>query len=105
MGSEVHICGPATLIPSGITQLGASIAPTVEDAVANADVVMALRIQKERQVDPLLPSLREYSAFFGINKRLLKLAKPDAIIMHPGPINRGVDMTFDVADGEAYNSV
>ncbi len=100
MGSEVHICGPATLIPSGITQLGASIAPTVEDAVANADVVMALRIQKERQVDPLLPSLREYSAFFGINKRLLKLAKPDAIIMHPGPINRGVEMTFDVADGE-----
>ncbi|MBU0909688.1 MAG: aspartate carbamoyltransferase, partial [Proteobacteria bacterium] len=72
----------------------------VEDAVADADVVMALRIQKERQFDPLLPSLREYAAFFGINRTLLKLAKPDAIIMHPGPINRGVEMTFDVADGE-----
>jgi aspartate carbamoyltransferase catalytic subunit len=100
MGAQVHVSGPATLIPAGIKQLGAIVCPRVEDAVADADVVMALRIQKERQLDPLLPSLREYAAFFGINRTLLKLAKPDAIIMHPGPINRGVEMTFDVADGE-----
>jgi aspartate carbamoyltransferase catalytic subunit len=100
MGAQVHVSGPATLIPAGIKQLGAIVCHRVEDAVAGADVVMALRIQKERQLDPLLPSLREYAAFFGINRTLLKLAKPDAIIMHPGPINRGVEMTFDVADGE-----
>ena len=100
MGAQVHVSGPATLIPAGIKQLGAIVCHRVEDAVADADVVMALRIQKERQLDPLLPSLREYAAFFGINRTLLKLAKPDAIIMHPGPINRGVEMTFDVADGE-----
>lgn len=100
MGAQVHVSGPATLIPTGIKQLGAIVCHRVEDAVAGADVVMALRIQKERQLDPLLPSLREYAAFFGINRTLLKLAKPDAIIMHPGPINRGVEMTFDVADGE-----
>ncbi|MBU4260427.1 MAG: aspartate carbamoyltransferase catalytic subunit [Proteobacteria bacterium] len=100
MGAQVHVSGPATLIPAGIKQLGAIVCHRVEDAVADADVVMALRIQKERQLDPLLPSLREYATFFGINRTLLKLAKPDAIIMHPGPINRGVEMTFDVADGE-----
>jgi aspartate carbamoyltransferase catalytic subunit len=100
MGAQVHVSGPATLIPAGIKQLGAIVCHRIEDAVAGADVVMALRIQKERQLDPLLPSLREYAAFFGINRTLLKLAKPDAIIMHPGPINRGVEMTFDVADGE-----
>lgn len=100
MGAQVHVSGPATLIPPGIKQLGAIVCHRVEDAVAGADVVMALRIQKERQLDPLLPSLREYAVFFGINRTLLQLAKPDAIIMHPGPINRGVEMTFDVADGE-----
>ncbi len=100
MGAHVHVSGPATLIPAGIKQLGAIVCHRVEDAVADADVVMALRIQKERQLDPLLPSLREYAAFFGINRTLLKSAKSDAIIMHPGPINRGVEMTFDVADGE-----
>lgn len=100
MGAQVQVSGPATLIPAGIKQLGATVCHRVEDAVADADVVMALRIQKERQLDPLLPSLREYATFFGINRTLLKSAKPDAIIMHPGPINRGVEMTFDVADGE-----
>ena len=100
MGAEVHVSGPATLIPPGITELGAHVCTRIEDAVADADVVMALRIQKERQLDPLLPSLREYATFFGINKTLLQLAKPDAIVMHPGPINRGVEMTFDVADGK-----
>lgn len=100
MGADVYVSGPATLIPPGVEQMGATVCPAIEDAVRDADVVMALRIQQERQHDPLIPSLREYASFFGINKTLLQLAKKDAVIMHPGPINRGVEMTFDVADGE-----
>ncbi|OKY73703.1 MAG: aspartate carbamoyltransferase [Desulfobulbaceae bacterium DB1] len=100
MGADVYVSGPATLIPPGVEQMGATVCPAIEDAVRDADVVMALRIQQERQLDPLIPSLREYASFFGINKTLLQLAKKDAVIMHPGPINRGVEMTFDVADGE-----
>ena len=100
MGARVHVSGPATLIPPGIEQMGAIVCPRVADAVEDADVVMALRIQQERQLDPLLPTLREYASFFGINRSLMRAAKPDAIIMHPGPINRGVEMTTDVADGE-----
>ena len=100
MGADVFVSGPATLIPPGVDKLGATACKTVEEAVHDADVVMALRIQKERQLDPLIPSLREYATFFGINRSLMKHAKPDAIIMHPGPINRGVEMTCDVADGQ-----
>lgn len=100
MGAKVYVSGPATLIPAGIEQMGAIVCPRVADAVEDADVVMALRIQQERQLDPLLPTLREYASFFGINRSLMRAAKPDAIIMHPGPINRGVEMTTDVADGE-----
>lgn len=100
MGAHVHVSGPATLIPRGIEKMGATVCHTVEEALQDADVVMALRIQKERQLDPLFPSLREYASFFGINNTRLKQAKKDAIIMHPGPINRGVEMTCEVADGE-----
>mgnify|MGYP005865866993 CR=1 FL=1 len=71
---------------------------SVAEAVVDADVVMGLRIQKERQQDPLIPSLREYATIFGINADIVRLAKPDALVMHPGPINRGVEMTADVAD-------
>jgi aspartate carbamoyltransferase catalytic subunit len=76
------------------------VCDSVRDAVTDADVVMALRIQQERQDDPLIPSLREYSQFYGINSELLQYARPDALVMHPGPINRGVEMNPDVADGE-----
>lgn len=99
MGAEVRVSGPATLIPPGIEQLGATVCPTVREAVADADVVMALRIQHERQQDPLLPSLREYAAFFGITPAVMAGARPDAIIMHPGPINRGVELDPALADG------
>jgi aspartate carbamoyltransferase catalytic subunit len=99
MGARVCIAGPATFIPPGIEDLGAEVCPTNTEAVKDADVVMALRIQKERQNDPLIPSLREYATFFGVNNNLLKHAKDDALIMHPGPINRGVEMSPDVADG------
>jgi len=99
MGSEVYLAGPKTFLPDQVEKLGAKISPSVEDAVDGADVVMALRIQLERQNDSLIPSLREYSRFYGINKKILERAKEDAIVMHPGPINRGVEMNPDVADG------
>ena len=99
MGANVFVSGPATLIPKKVSRLGARVCTTIEEAVNNADVVMPLRIQKERQSDPLIPSFREYAAFFGINRQILQVAKPDALVMHPGPINRGVELAPDVADG------
>ncbi|MBM9536595.1 aspartate carbamoyltransferase catalytic subunit [Desulfobulbus alkaliphilus] len=99
MGSEVFVYGPSTLIPHGIDNLGATVCTSLEQAVRDADVVMTLRIQRERQNDPLLPSLREYARYFGITSEVLSLARPDALIMHPGPVNRGVELTPDVADG------
>lgn len=101
LGAEVRVAGPNTFMPSHIEALGATVCASVEDAVDGADVVMALRIQLERQADPLIPSLREYAAHFGVNKKLLTRAKKDVIVMHPGPINRGVELNPDVADGEA----
>jgi len=98
MGAEVFISGPATLIPRKVELLGATVCNSLHEAVRDADVVMPLRIQKERQNDPLLPSFREYATFFGINREVLKAAKPDALLMHPGPINRGVELAPDVAD-------
>jgi aspartate carbamoyltransferase catalytic subunit len=99
MGSEVYVYGPATLIPKGVDQLGAKVCASLEEAVADADVVMTLRIQRERQNDPLLPSLREYARHFGISRQVLALARPGALVMHPGPVNRGVELNPDVADG------
>jgi aspartate carbamoyltransferase catalytic subunit len=98
MGAKVFVSGPATLIPQKIEQLGATVCSTITEAVDNADIVMPLRIQKERQNDPLIPSFREYASFFGINRQVLQAAKPDALLMHPGPINRGVELAPDVAD-------
>ena len=99
MGAHVCVAGPQTFMPAEIGSLGAEVCASVEAAVKNADVVMALRIQLERQNDSLIPSLREYSKFYGINRELLKLSKQDAIVMHPGPVNRGVELSPDVADG------
>ena len=100
MGADVHVAGPATFMPPRLDSLGATVCASVKEAVTDADVVMALRIQKERQDDPLIPSLREYAQFYGINKSILQHAKDDVLVMHPGPINRGVEMNPDVADGE-----
>jgi aspartate carbamoyltransferase catalytic subunit len=101
LGATVCVAGPATFIPAAIEKLGARVSATVEDAIEDADVVMALRIQQERQNDPLIPSLREYSLFYGINRKRLERARPDVLVMHPGPINRGVELNPDVADGPA----
>jgi len=98
MGANVFVSGPATLIPKKIERLGATVCTTMAEAVSDADVVMPLRIQTERQNDPLIPSFREYATFFGINRQVLQAAKPGALLMHPGPINRGVELAPDVAD-------
>lgn len=100
MGAEVALCAPPTLMPVQMEELGVKTYTRVEEAVEGADVVMGLRIQKERQEEGNFPSLREYSAFFGINEENLRYAKPDALVMHPGPMNRGVEITSDVADSE-----
>jgi aspartate carbamoyltransferase catalytic subunit len=99
MGAHVCLAGPQTFMPTAVSSLGAKVCSSVEEAVKDADVVMTLRIQLERQNDSLIPSLREYSRFYGVNRQLMELAKDDAIVMHPGPINRGVELSPDVADG------
>lgn len=98
MGAEVSIAGPSTLLPPDIERLGVKSFIRPEDAIENADVVYVLRLQIERQTQGLFPSKREYRDFFGIDWPKLKYAKEDAIIMHPGPMNRGVEITTDVAD-------
>jgi aspartate carbamoyltransferase catalytic subunit len=99
MGATVRLAGPGTMLPPGIEGLGAETFTRIEPAIEGADVVMMLRIQQERQGKTLIPSAREYSRFFGLNSKNLQLAKPDAIVMHPGPMNRGVEISSDVADG------
>jgi aspartate carbamoyltransferase catalytic subunit len=99
MGARVVLAGPRTMIPKGIEALGVSVTCDVEAAIRDADVIMMLRIQKERQQDFLFPSEREYSTVYGLTKEKLKKAKDDVLIMHPGPINRGVEIAYDVADG------
>jgi aspartate carbamoyltransferase catalytic subunit len=100
MGMKVRLCGPGTMMPPGIERLGAEVFTDMDDAVRDADVVMMLRIQLERQGKTLLPTLREYARLYGLNPARLALAKPDAIVMHPGPLNRGVEISSYVADGK-----
>ena len=99
-GCEVRVVGPRTLLPAAVDSLGVRVFDRLEDGLAGADVVMVLRIQSERLEGALLPSLREYARTFGIGPRNIRSAKPDAIIMHPGPMNRGVEIESLVADGE-----
>ncbi|MCL2383607.1 MAG: aspartate carbamoyltransferase catalytic subunit [Oscillospiraceae bacterium] len=98
MGAKVSICAPKTLIPSGIEQMGVTVYNDVEVALKDADVVMGLRIQLERQKGGYFPDLVEYAKEFGINEKRLKLAKSDAIVLHPGPVNREVEITSFVYD-------
>ena len=99
MGASVVVCGPPPLLPRGLDRLGASVTHRMEEAVEGADVVMMLRIQRERMQGGFFPTLREYATFYGLNAERLKRAAKDAIVMHPGPINRGVEIMGDVADG------
>lgn len=99
MGIEVRIAGPRTMLPRFIERLGVEVFTNFDRAVADVDIIMMLRLQTERQQTGLFPSLREYSRLFGLTTERLKAAKPNALIMHPGPINRGVEIAPDVADG------
>ncbi|WP_265443574.1 aspartate carbamoyltransferase catalytic subunit [Acetivibrio straminisolvens] len=98
LGAEVSVAGPSTLIPRELEKTGVKVFTTVQEALIDADVVMGLRIQKERQKSGLFPSIREYSRFFGLDEKRLKLAKEDALILHPGPVNRGVELPSSVVD-------
>lgn len=100
LGAEVMVCGPITLIPKYITSLGVKVELDVKKALEWCDVANVLRIQLERQQIKYFPSLREYSLYYGINKRLLQQLNKEIVIMHPGPINRGVELNSDVADSE-----
>lgn len=99
MGARVVLAGPATMMPRGIESLGVTVARDVTQAVRDADVIMMLRIQKERQKSFTMATEREYARHFGLNRERLALARKDVVIMHPGPINRGVEIAPDIADG------
>jgi aspartate carbamoyltransferase catalytic subunit len=99
LGADVWVSGPPTLLPSGVERLGVRVTTSVDEAVADADVIMMLRIQQERMQGAFFPSLREYYNVFGLTAERVRRARTDVIIMHPGPINRGVEIASDVADG------
>ncbi len=98
MGMDVWVCGPPTLIPWDFHKLGARITAHIEEALEGADIVMMLRLQNERQNEAFIPSTREYYNLYGLRRERMRLAKKDTIVMHPGPVNRGVEIDSDVAD-------
>jgi len=105
MGAQVVVAGPATMMPRDIERMGVKAYAKLEDAIADADVVMMLRIQLEREKQNIFPSLREYAQHYCLNRKNIKLAKPDAIVMHPGPMNRGVEISPDIADDPNYSVI
>ena len=98
MGAEVRVAGPPTMLPPAVETLGVKAFTSMREALEGADVVMALRIQLEREAGALFPSIREYAETFGLSRASLRFAKDDAIVMHPGPVNRGVELSHDLAD-------
>ncbi len=99
LGAEVAVCGPGSLLPRGIEEMGVTVLPRVEDAIQWADALNVLRLQLERMTAGFIPSLREYNRVFGVTNERLKCAPRDLLILHPGPMNRGVEIDSDVADG------
>ena len=99
MGAQVAVAGPATMLPRDIEKMAVTVSSRIDTAIGDADIVMVLRIQTEREQQNIFPSLREYASCFGLNANNIKLAKDDALVMHPGPINRGVEISPDIADG------
>jgi aspartate carbamoyltransferase catalytic subunit len=99
LGAKVTLCGPSTLVNNSMVSLGATVTTDFKEAIKDADVVMGLRIQFERQKNMPFPNIREYSSLFGVNSDILKYAKDDVLVMHPGPVNRGVEFDTDVIDG------
>jgi aspartate carbamoyltransferase catalytic subunit len=100
LGAEVTLCGPSTLVPKVFEQMGCRVTYKVDEAIEHADVINLLRIQHERQRQTMFPSIVEYATLFGLNKARLARTRPDVLIMHPGPINRGVEIESEIADGE-----
>lgn len=100
LGAKVTIAGPSTLVPKGFEAMGASVSHNLKNALEDADAIMLLRIQHERQSSTHFPSLSEYTSMFGLNKERAKWLKPSAVIMHPGPINRGVEIDSEIADSD-----
>jgi aspartate carbamoyltransferase catalytic subunit len=105
MGANVVLAGPATMLPRNIEQMGVAVHTNLEDAIRDADVVMMLRIQLERQNQSIFPSLREYAQHYCLNRTNIGLAKKDVIVMHPGPMNRGVEISPDIADDPSYSVI
>lgn len=101
LGAKVTVCGPKTLLPHSVEQLGVEVTTDLKKALKGADVVNLLRIQLERQKESFFPSIREYAGAYQINPILLKEAKPDVMVMHPGPVNRGIEITSSVVDGKS----
>ncbi|PSH67786.1 aspartate carbamoyltransferase catalytic subunit [Phyllobacterium brassicacearum] len=99
LGARVRVVAPSTLLPAGIAHMGAEVFHNMEEGLKDADVVMMLRLQRERMAGSFVPSVREYFRYHGLDREKLKYAKPDALVMHPGPMNRGVEIASDVADG------
>jgi aspartate carbamoyltransferase catalytic subunit len=99
MGAKVAVAGPATMIPRGIEEMGVTVSYAINDAIRDADIIMMLRIQTERESHNIFPSLREYATYFSLTSRNIGLAKEDVLVMHPGPVNRGVEISPDIADG------
>jgi aspartate carbamoyltransferase catalytic subunit len=95
----VRVVAPSTLLPAGIEQMGVTVCRTMAEGLAGADVVMMLRLQRERMTGAFVPSVREYFRYFGLDAEKLRAAKPDALVMHPGPMNRGVEIASEIADG------
>jgi aspartate carbamoyltransferase catalytic subunit len=98
LGANVTVCGPSTLVPKNFEKMGCKVTHDVDEAIRNADVINLLRIQHERQRATMFPSIGEYTQLFGLNKARFAKTKPDALIMHPGPINRGVEIDSEIAD-------
>jgi len=99
MGARVRVVAPATLLPAGIADMGVEVFHSMKEGLKDADVVMMLRLQRERMSGAFVPSVREYYHFYGLDAETLKVAKEDALVMHPGPMNRGVEIASEVADG------
>jgi aspartate carbamoyltransferase catalytic subunit len=99
LGAGVRVVAPSTLLPSGIDRMGVEVCRSMAEGLANADVVMMLRLQRERMSGAFVPSVREYFRYFGLDAEKLTAAKPDALVMHPGPMNRGVEIASQIADG------
>ncbi|MEQ1952641.1 aspartate carbamoyltransferase catalytic subunit [Mesorhizobium sp. CN2-181] len=99
LGAYVRVAAPSTLLPAGIEQMSVDVCATMEDALRDADVVMMLRLQRERMAGAFVPSTREYFRYYGLDAEKLKAARKDALVMHPGPMNRGVEIASEIADG------